>query len=98
MPTIPSLIAAVEQGDQSAAEPLFAALYTDSSAARCDAIAEEVRAAVGRHPGLDGFRFTAAIGSASWPPAASLAAAIEEADARVYADKRRSSGSRSDAA
>jgi len=76
----------------------FAALYIDASAARCEVVAEQVREAVARHPGVDGFRLSAAVGSASWPPAESLAASLEEADRRVYAEKRRRPGSRSDAA
>jgi diguanylate cyclase (GGDEF)-like protein len=72
----------------------FAALFVASSADRCTSAEADVRAAIAAHPGIGSFRLSAAIGLAAHPPAASLAVALEEADARVYAEKRGTPGSR----
>jgi diguanylate cyclase (GGDEF)-like protein len=72
----------------------FAALFVASSADRCASAEADVRAAIAEHPGIGSFRLSAAIGAAAHPPAASLAVALEEADARVYAEKRGTPGSR----
>jgi diguanylate cyclase (GGDEF)-like protein len=72
----------------------FAALFVASSADRCASAEADVRAAITEHPGIGSFRLSAAIGSAARPPAATLAVALEEADARVYAEKRGTPGSR----
>jgi GGDEF domain-containing protein len=55
-------------------------------------LADDLRRALDRHPGLEGGRLSASIGAAAWPPQATLAAALEEADRRVYSSKREKRG------
>jgi diguanylate cyclase (GGDEF)-like protein len=72
----------------------FALLFEDESAAHTERVANALRQAVVEHAPLDGFALSASIGWATCPPASSIEDALRLADELVYAEKRRTPGSR----
>ena len=69
----------------------IAILLVDADESACVAFVGRVRALLARHEPIEGIPVSAAIGHATCPPAVSLADALELADARMYAAKRRDS-------
>ena len=65
----------------------FACIVEGAAEAECHKLVVQLRAALAQHPGLPGVALSASVGGASCPPAASLVAAIEEADRRAYEEK-----------
>jgi diguanylate cyclase (GGDEF)-like protein len=61
---------------------------------RCAEELARLEREIDRHPGVDGFRLSASLGAAGVPPEPTLIDALERADARMYAKKRRSRLSR----
>jgi diguanylate cyclase (GGDEF)-like protein len=72
----------------------FGLFFEDGAASQTERVAHSLRRAVAEHEPLDGFALSASIGWATCPPASSFVQALQLADERVYAEKRRTPGSR----
>ena len=72
----------------------FGVLLPAEDAVRHEQIAEWIIDRLSRHPGVDGVRLSASVGSASMPPCMTIDEAIAVADERVYEQKRKGSISR----
>ena len=72
----------------------FGVLLPAEDARRHEEIAEWIIDRLSRHPGVDGMRLSASVGSASMPPCTSIDEAIAVADERIYEQKRKGSSSR----
>jgi GGDEF domain-containing protein len=65
----------------------FGVLLRGSDQDLCKETAARLSAVISAHPGIDGSAISAALGYASCPPADTVAAAMREADARMYERK-----------
>lgn len=65
----------------------FGVLLRGSDQDLCKETAARLSAVISAHPGIDGSEISAALGYASCPPADTVAAAMREADARMYERK-----------
>jgi diguanylate cyclase (GGDEF)-like protein len=63
-------------------------LMTATDEARCAEIAARIADAIAEHPGLDGFRLSAAVGHATCTAGLAVSLAVRSADTRMYLQKR----------
>jgi diguanylate cyclase (GGDEF)-like protein len=66
----------------------LAVLLLEADERTCFEMVSRLELAFARHPGLDGFRLSAALGYGSCPPARSVAEALRAADVCMYESKR----------